>query len=88
MIPLARVWICRGSCQLPLQQIHLGAFRRGFGEANADADEADRFPRATEAFFEQWAKMFQRGRKARALGGCAREIVELQFHENFRDLAS
>ncbi len=31
--------------------------------------------------------MFQRGCKTRALGSRAREIVKLQFHENFRGLA-
>ena len=72
---------------VPLQQIELRAFRCGVGKTHAKADEAHRFSRAVEGFIEQSAKILQRWRKARSLGGCSCEIAELQFYENFRDLA-
>ena len=45
------------------------------------------FSSAGERFRKQRTKIFQRGLESRALGSCAGEIVEFQFHENFRDLS-
>ena len=72
---------------VPLQQIELRAFRCGVGKTHAKADEAHRFSRAVEGFRKQRAKILLRRCKPGALGGRAREIVKLQFHENFRGLA-
>ena len=45
---------CRGSCQLPLQlqQTQLGVLGNGLRKANANTNEAHRFPSATEGFFQ------------------------------------
>src|SRR5438105_3094511 len=71
-----------------LQQIHLRAFRQRLGETHADPDQAHRFSSSAKCFGQERAKILKSWRKPRALGSRAGEIVELQFHENFCDLAS
>src|SRR5439155_8316998 len=71
-----------------LQQRHLRALRRRFGEANANADETHRFSSAGKCFGEQRAEILQGGRESSALGRCPGKIVELQFYKNLRDRSS
>ena len=43
----------QGSCQLPLQKIHLCVLLYGLGETNADADQAHGFASSPECFSQE-----------------------------------
>src|SRR6266550_1792495 len=68
-----------------LQQIHLRILRHWLGKTNADADQAHGFASSPECFRQERTESFQCWRKPCAFGSGAREIVELQFHENLCD---
>src|SRR5712691_4803137 len=70
-----------------LQQRDLSFGRRSFRKTNAETDEANWFARPPKCFRKERAEIGQGRGKAGALGSCAREIMKLQFYENFPDLA-